>query len=123
MSKQKKPLIMLLAAPETSASVLYGLYDVLLSVGAVYPDMVAGTPGQELLDVRIVSADGKPFHCVGNIPVEPHTAIDELVKPDAVVVCDMYTSIYDVPKGRYPREVGWLKQMHGDGALITSVCS
>ena len=123
MNKQKKPLIMLLAAPESSASVLYGLYDVLLSVGAVYPEMVAGVPGQELLDVRIVSAEGKPFHCLGNIPVEPHTSVDEVVKPDAVIVCDMYTSIYDVPKGRYPREVAWLKQMHGDGALVASVCS
>ena len=120
---QKKPLIVLLAAPETSASVLYGLYDVLLSVGAVYLDMVAGAPGKELLDVRIVSADGRPFRCIGNIPVEPHAAIDDLVEPDAVIVCDMYTSIYDVPKGRYPREAGWLRQMHGDGALITSVCS
>jgi transcriptional regulator GlxA family with amidase domain len=120
---QKKPLIMLLAAPETSASVLYGLYDVLLSVGAVYPDMVAGAPGKELLDVRTVSADGRPFRCIGNIPVEPHAAIDDLVEPDAVIVCDLYTSIYDVPKGRYPREAGWLRQMHGDGALITSVCS
>jgi transcriptional regulator GlxA family with amidase domain len=120
---QKRPLIVLLAAPETSASVLYGLYDVLLSVGAVYLDMVAGAPGKELLDVRIVSADGRPFRCIGNIPVEPHAAIDDLVEPDAVIVCDMYTSIYDVPKGRYPREAGWLRQKHGDGALITSVCS
>jgi transcriptional regulator GlxA family with amidase domain len=120
---QKKPLIVLLAAPETSASVLYGLYDVLLSVGAVYPDIVAGAPGKALLDVRIVSADGRPFRCIGNIPVEPHGAIDDLVEPDAVIVCDMYTSIYDVPKGRYPREAVWLRQMHSDGALITSVCS
>ena len=51
MNERKKPLIMLLAAPESSASVLYGLYDVLMSVGAVYPDMVAGTPGKELLNV------------------------------------------------------------------------
>lgn len=120
---QKKPLITLLAAPETSASVLYGLYDVLLSVGAVYPDMVAGAPGKELLDVRIVSADGRSFRCIGNIPVEPHSAIDEIDKPDAVIVCDMYTSIYDVPKGRYPREAEWLRDVHNGGALITSVCS
>jgi transcriptional regulator GlxA family with amidase domain len=123
MSQKKKPQILLLATPETSASVLYGLYDVLFSVGAVYPDMVAGSPGQELLEVQIVSADGKPFRCIGSIPVEPHSAINERVKPDAVVVCDMYTSIYDVPKGRYPREATWLKRMHLDGVLITSVCS
>ena len=123
MNKFKKPLIVLLAAPETSASVLYGLYDVLLSVGAVYPDMVTGAPGDELLDVRIASADGKPFHCLGNIPVEPHITMERVGTPDAVIVCDMYTSIYDVPKGRYPREVAWLRKMHGDGVLLTSVCS
>jgi transcriptional regulator GlxA family with amidase domain len=123
MSAQKKPRIALLAAPETSASVLYGLYDVLLSTGAVYADMVAGVTGEEMMDVQIVSADGKPFHCIGNIPVEPHGAIDRKAVPDAVIVCDMYTSIYDVPKGRYQREVAWLRQSHDAGALVTSVCS
>lgn len=123
MNERRKPLITILAVPETSASVLYGLYDVLLSVGAVYPDMVSGIPGSELLDVRIVSADGKPFRCQGNIPVEPHEAIGTQLVSDAVIVCDMYTSIYDEPKGRYPAETAWLRQMHGAGALITSVCS
>ncbi len=123
MSRSEKPLIVLLAAPETSASVLYGLYDVLMSVGAVYTDMVSGAPGQELLDVRIASADGKTFHCMGNIPVEPHVATRDLDHADAVVVCDLYTSIHDVPKGRYPREIAWLKRVHRDGALVSSVCS
>jgi transcriptional regulator GlxA family with amidase domain len=123
VSSSKKPLIVMLAEPETSASVLYGLYDVLLSAGAVYTDMVAGIPGQESLEVKIASADGKAFHCLGNVPVEPHAAIDDLDKADVVIVCDMYTSIYDVPTGRYPREVAWLKGLHRDGALICSVCS
>ena len=123
MTSTRKPLIALLAAPETSASVLYGLYDVLLSAGAVYTDMVTGLPGEEMLDVRIVSSDGKPFHCIGNIPVAPHIAISQIEDADAIVVCDMYTAIYDVPKGRYPREVAWLTNMHDQGALLTSVCS
>jgi transcriptional regulator GlxA family with amidase domain len=123
MTSTHKPRIVLLAAPETSASVLYGLYDVLMSAGAVYADMVTGTPGDELLDIRIVSADGKPFHCMGNIPVEPHSALDSLATPDAVIICDMYTSIYDVPKGRYPRETAWLAKVHAAGGLLTSVCS
>src|SRR5690242_2378074 len=45
MSRPQRPVVALLATPETSALVLYGLYDVLLSAGAVYPDMVAGVPG------------------------------------------------------------------------------
>ena len=77
--------IALLAAPETSASVLYGLYDVLLSVGAVYPDMTVGEPGDALLDVPIVSATKEPFRCFGNVLVEPHHSIDEVDSADVVI--------------------------------------
>ena len=57
MSDRARPSIALLAAPETSSSVLYGLYDVLLSVGAVYSDMTTGQPDESLLDVKIVWLD------------------------------------------------------------------
>jgi len=123
LNQGTKPLIALLAAPETSASVLYGLYDVLASVGAVYLDMTTGAPGRELLDVRIVAAEGKPFHCVGNVPVEPHASVNDIDTLDAVVVCDMYTAIHTTPIGRYPREIAWLRRTHEHGALISSVCS
>ena len=46
-----RPAIVLLAGESTSAAVLYGLYDVLFSVGAVYLDMTMGAPGSEALDV------------------------------------------------------------------------
>ncbi len=123
VTSSKKPLILLLAEPGSSASVLYGLYDVLLSAGAVYTDMITGMPGREMLEVRIVSADGNAFHCMGNIPVEPDASIDNMEKADAVIVCDKYTSIHDAPTGRYPREAAWLKRLHREGALICSVCS
>ena len=118
-----RPRIALLAAPETSASVLYGLYDVLLSTGAVYPDMTTGQPGEALLDVSIVAASREPFRCFGNILVEPHLAIDELDAVDVVVVCDMYTSIHTAPRGRYRAEIEWLRQVHRQGTLIGSVCT
>jgi transcriptional regulator GlxA family with amidase domain len=123
MHEPPRPLIVLLAAPETSSSVLYGLYDVLVSAGAVYLDMTTGSPGHELLDVRIVTAEGQPFHCVANVPVAPHASIDDIDAPDAIVVCDMYMSIHASPKGRYPREIAWLCRMHQRGTLISSVCS
>ena len=126
-ASDRKPLILLLATPETSASVLYGLFDVLSSVGAVFPDMVKGAPEKELLDVRIVSADGRPFSCVGDVPVRPHSAIGDFntrdLAPDAVVVSDNYISVTGVPTGRYPRECAWLREIHEAGALLSSVCS
>lgn len=123
----QRPVILLLASPETSASVLYGLFDVLTTVGSIFPELVKGAPERALLDVRIVSADGRPFSCVGDIPVRPHCAITDFATPtsipDAIIVCDMYVAVTAVPTGRYPRECSWLREMHAAGALLTSICS
>ena len=118
-----RPRIALLAAPETSPSVLYGLYDVLLSVGAVYPDMTTGEPGEALLDISIVAARRDPFRCFGNILVEPHLAISEIEAIDVVLVCDLYTPIDTAPRDRYQAEIEWLRRLHGQGTLIGSVCT
>lgn len=123
MSAGSKPHIALLVSKDTSASVLYGLYDVLFSVGGVYPDMTLGQAGEERLEVSIVAATDKPFRCVGNVPVEPQAGVDHVKNPDVVVVCDMYTPIHASPTGRYAKEVEWLRRMHAGGALVCSVCS
>jgi transcriptional regulator GlxA family with amidase domain len=123
MTATRKARVALLAAPETSASVLYGLYDVLLSVGAVFPDMTMGEPGDALLDVSIVSATGVPFRCFGNILVEPHAAVTDMSETDVAIVCDMYTSIDKPPRGRHLAEIAWLRRMHRQGALIATVCT
>ena len=82
MPGDSKPLFALLAAQETSPSVLYGLYDVLYSVGAVFSDMTVGQPGSEAVDVRIVAAGAEPFRCIGNVLVEPHASLAQIDKPD-----------------------------------------
>lgn len=123
MKVKDRPLIVLLASPETSPAVLYGLFDVLTSVGSGYMEMITGVPGEDVLDVKIVAASNKPFRCIGNIMIEPHASIDDVGGADAVVVCDMYTPINQAPRGTYPREVEWLKRMYANNALLTSVCS
>jgi transcriptional regulator GlxA family with amidase domain len=108
---------------ETSPSVLYGLYDVLLSVGAVYSDMTTGQAEDCLLDVRIVAETAKAFRCFGNVLVEPHARLDDIEKADAAVVCDIYLPIDTPPRGRYRREIDWLRRMQANGSIIASVCS
>lgn len=123
MTSSARPTIALLVAAETSASVLYGLYDVLTTVGPMWPDMTAAAPGDELLDVRIVAASAQPLRCFGNIAVEPHLALAAVDRVDAVVVCDMYTPIGTPPRGKYAAESAWLRRMHERGALVASVCT
>lgn len=123
MNNETKPQICLLASPETSPGVLYGLFDVLSTVGAAFADMVSGVPDRELLDVKIVARSNQPFRCVGNVVVEPHASIAEITHCDAVIVCDMYTPITASPKGAYDEEVAWLKHLYSNKTWLASVCS
>ena len=123
MTAQRRPRIGLLAAPESSAGVLYGLYDVLISVGPTWPDMTALESSEPLLDVSIVAATAEPFRCFGNIPVEPHIALEDAGEFDAVVVCDMYTPVHAALRGRFVEEVAWLRRKRDEGALLATVCS
>jgi len=50
-----KPLICLLASPDTTASVLYGLYDVLGNVGPDYKELLGGIVPDNMLEVKIVA--------------------------------------------------------------------
>jgi transcriptional regulator GlxA family with amidase domain len=118
-----KPVFCLLATKDTSASVLYGLYDVLSNVGPDYEDMLGGNIGEARIDVKIVSNGSEPFRCLGEIPVEPHADIEQVERADVVVICDMYLSTTASPVGRYPREVAWLQRMYARDALLCSVCS
>lgn len=118
-----RPRLAILAAPESSASVLYGLYDVLVSVGAMYPDMLTGKAGDALLDVSIVAATREPFRCFGNVLVEPHAGVDDVGPVDVVVAADMYAPIDAPPRGHWAAETAWLRRVHAGGALIASVCT
>ena len=123
MNGPHKPRVALFAAPESSPAILFGLYDVLGSVGAVFPDMTTGEPGDALLDLRIVAAQPEPFRCFGNVLIEPNAAIDDADSYDVVIVCDLYTPITTAPRGRFAREAAWLREMHARGSLIASVCT
>jgi transcriptional regulator GlxA family with amidase domain len=122
-SEAKLPRICLLAAAETSPAVLYGLYDVLSTAGAVYSELTSGNPAEKMLDVRIVAATTDSFRCFGGVMVEPHDAIDRLHETDVAIVCDMYTPIDTPPRGRYGREIDWLNRIYAKGSILGSVCS
>ncbi len=117
------PRICLLAAPETSPSVLYGLYDVLTSAGALYPELTKGVPGQPIFDVKIVAAKSEPFRCYADVMVEPHCSIEALDDAEVIIVCDVYQPTDTPPHGRYQAEIAWLRAMHARGSIIASVCS
>ena len=82
-----RPTIVLLAGESTSAAVLYGLYDVLFSVGAVYLDMTMGAPGSEAL--KLANSFLPPGY-LGDIMRDGFSDSFKLVNgrlPDALRLC------------------------------------
>jgi transcriptional regulator GlxA family with amidase domain len=123
MSIRPPHRLYLLASPETSPLVLYGLLDVLSTVGALYSELTSGSPGVPLFDVKITAATSEPFRCHGRVVVEPDAAVDDVDAADIVIVCDMYQPIDRPPHGLYPAETAWLRRMYASDALVASVCS
>lgn len=115
--------IHLLALPESTASVLYGLYDVLSSVGLVWPMITGKAPSDVTFDVRIVGETGEAFNCIGGVPVTPHCSYEDAGPGDAVIVTDLMMPMDAEPRELWPASVAWLHQQYAAGATLCSVCT
>src|SRR5262245_52480176 len=115
--------ICLLTTPETSPSLLYGLFDVLTSAGSIVPEILLGKPEHQMFEVRIVAASAAPFRCYGNVLIEPNAAIVDIDRTDVAIVCDMFQPIDRPPHGLYREEIAWLKHVYQRGAVLASVCT
>lgn len=113
----------ILAVPTTTGSILYGLYDTFTTAGAAYRYLVAGTPGDQLADVRIVAATREPFTCRGGTPVTPSASLAEADDADIVCVPNASFPFDQSPHGCFPEEVEWLRKCHAQGTTIATVCS
>ena len=51
----------IVAVPEVTPTAMYGMFEILSSVGVVWPLLKEGRPGTPVFDVALVSADGRPF--------------------------------------------------------------
>jgi transcriptional regulator GlxA family with amidase domain len=113
--------VAILAFPEVTATVLYGLYDLFKSAGRDWGLIVQGTPGQSLLAPAVVSRRPDPFVISNGITIRPERGFDDL-RPDLVCVPEVAVPP-GAPLDGYDEEVEWLRRCHADGALIATACS
>jgi len=126
MSKRQRIVVNILAKPDTSSSTLFGLYDVLTSVGVGWETKVAGVPGAPQFDVRIVAATRKRLRCAGGIPVEPQASLAEAGDSDVAIVASLVTPTWEPPpppKQHDQREIEWLCRQQARGAIVASACT
>lgn len=115
--------VALLMVPESTASTLYGMYDLLASVGHDWDLVTRGTPGQQKIRPIIVSADGNRIRVPNGLWIEPECALADCPPTEVVAIPDLLTSPTEDIAGRYPAEVEWLKARYAAGATIATACS
>jgi len=113
----------LLALPESTPTALYGLFEVLSSVGVTWAELTGEALGDARFDVRILAPGRAGFQSVLGVPVTPHAAIGEVEPPEIVIITDVALQGGADPRGRWPEAIAWLRRCYEKGATVCSVCT
>lgn len=116
----KEPRFALLALPETTPTALYGLYEVLLSVGRVWEDLTGERADAPSFDPKIMARGGSPFVGAYGVPIAPHGPLGEA---DVVIVPDFVVAQPFDPGSAWDDEIAWIRDRHAAGSIICSVCT
>ena len=109
--------------PETTASVTYGMYDLLMGAGRDWGFVVTGQPGPSLMHPTIVSAQRKTFAVANGISITPQASLDGYADPRIVCIPELAVPPLDPLTGRFTEEIDWLKRCYARGATIATACS
>jgi len=97
--------VAILAFPETSASVTYGMYDLLMAAGRDWGFVVSGHPGAALMHPRIVAARQQTFVVANDVPITPQAGLDHAANPRIVCVPELALPPTDALTGRFTAEI------------------
>lgn len=117
------PLIGLLALPESSGAVLYGIREVVASVGRAWPSLTGEEAMGGRLEARLVAATREPMVCAPGVPVMPEATFDDDQAFDIIIVPDLALDMDFDPRGSWPRASAWLRRAGADGSMVCSVCT
>lgn len=113
----------ILAFPEATASVMYGLSDLFHSAGRDWGMIVDGVPGPVLIAPRIVAARPGPFRIANGVTVVPDALLAETPAPDLVCVPEILVAPSARLQGRFDQEIEWLRNCYARGSIIAAACS
>ena len=114
-----KRVVALLALPDSTASTLYGMFDVLESAGRDWSLLIDGKPGDSALRTLIVSADGRGRAIGNGLWMQPHASLADCT-PDVIAIPDVMVPPQQDIAGRYTAEVAWLRREYARGATLAT---
>lgn len=115
--------VAILAFPEATASVVYGMYDLFMSAGRDWGIVVDGRPGPALMRPVVVSARAAPFTASNEVLIAPQETLDDCSHPDIVCISEIAVPPGEPLEGRFGPEVAWLQRCYATGSTLASACS
>lgn len=112
-----------MATPETTASVVYGMFDLFLAAGRDWGVVVDGTPGEPLLDAVICAERPGVVRVSNDATVTAHVSYSDCADVDVVCVPELTVSPRESIDGRFGPEIAFLLRAHEGGATIATACS
>jgi transcriptional regulator GlxA family with amidase domain len=122
-SVQQPVTVAILAMPETTASAVYGMYDLFMSAGRDWGLIVEGRPGPQLMRPVVVSAHRGSFVAANDVPVTPQGALEDWESADIVCVPELAVPPGEPLEGRFAAEIAWLRRCYAEGATLATACS
>ncbi len=120
---QTPATVAILATPETTASVIYGMYDLFMSAGRDWGQIVTGHPGPSVMRPIVVSRHAGRFRAANGVFLDPQGTLDDGLAADIVCVPELAIAPGEPIDGRFTAEADWLRECHGRGATIATACS
>lgn len=114
--------VSLVALPDTVASTLFGIYDV-MNAFALMGVSHAGSGAPAPFHIEIVGETMGSLELASRVPINVQRSIDTIETSDIVIVPSVLLPQEGWKKGRYRGLVDWLRMMHDRGAVICSACS
>lgn len=115
--------VSLVAVPEVSAAVVYGLQEVFYSVGKTWEQLTGEQSHARHIAPRIVAKSKRAFRTSLGAPVAADFSFDDVHHTDIVIVADLALVDGLDPRGRWPEASCWLREQYRHGAIICSVCT
>ncbi len=115
--------IAILVISESSASVIYGLYDLFMSAGRDWSVITNGRPGPNLIKPILVAHRSEPLKVSNGIDIVPDTTLARCPPVEFICVPEVNLPPGEPLAARYRREIAWLERRYGQGATLAASCS
>jgi transcriptional regulator GlxA family with amidase domain len=113
--------VSLIAIPEASASVMFGMYD-LLNAFPQMQDIIPGLPDATPFQVEVIGEMPGQLTVAGGTPIQVHRRFRDVDHTDIVIMPALVMNAWKT--GRYNALVDWLARQHDEsGAILCSACS